>query len=107
MISDLRAAWDPGWVNRGQKSSNLGELRELSTMPGVLLEIAFHDSASDADALRVEDLVLALQFGFELVAVLLDREVVDFDVEQDFLARCDDHGRPIGLRTALHNGEAR
>ena len=52
LISDLRAAWDPGWVNRGQKSANFGELRELSTMPGVLLEVAFHDSASDADALR-------------------------------------------------------
>ena len=52
LIQDLRAAWDPSWVNRGQKSANFGELRELSTMPGVLLEIAFHDSASDADALR-------------------------------------------------------
>jgi uncharacterized lipoprotein YddW (UPF0748 family) len=52
LISDLRAAWDPGWVNRGQKSANLGELRELSTIPGVLLEIAFHDGPSDADALR-------------------------------------------------------
>jgi uncharacterized lipoprotein YddW (UPF0748 family) len=52
LISDLRAAWDPSWVNRGQRSANFGELRELSTMPGVLLEIAFHDSASDADALR-------------------------------------------------------
>ncbi|MGD9404406.1 MAG: family 10 glycosylhydrolase [Anaerolineae bacterium] len=52
LISDLRAAWDPAWVNRGQKSADFGELRELSTMPGVLLEIAFHDSTSDADALR-------------------------------------------------------
>ena len=52
LISDLRAAWDPAWVNRGQKSADFGELRELSTMPGVLLEIAFHDSLSDADALR-------------------------------------------------------
>jgi len=52
LISDLRAAWDPGWVNRGQKSADFGEMRELSTMPGVLLEVAFHDSASDADALR-------------------------------------------------------
>jgi uncharacterized lipoprotein YddW (UPF0748 family) len=52
LISDLRAAWDPSWVNRGQKSADYGEVRELSTMPGVLLEVAFHDSASDADALR-------------------------------------------------------
>jgi uncharacterized lipoprotein YddW (UPF0748 family) len=52
LIADLRAAWDPGWVNRGQKSADYGELRELSTIPGVLLEIAFHDSPSDADALR-------------------------------------------------------
>jgi uncharacterized lipoprotein YddW (UPF0748 family) len=52
LISDLRAAWDPDWVNRGQKSANFGEVRELSTMPGLLLEVAFHDSPSDADALR-------------------------------------------------------
>jgi uncharacterized lipoprotein YddW (UPF0748 family) len=52
LISDLRAAWDPTWVNRGQKSGDYGELRELSTMPGLLLEVAFHDRASDADALR-------------------------------------------------------
>jgi uncharacterized lipoprotein YddW (UPF0748 family) len=52
LISDLRAAWDPGWVSRGQKSADYGELRELSTLPGVLLEVAFHDGPSDADVLR-------------------------------------------------------
>ncbi|MGD9318212.1 MAG: family 10 glycosylhydrolase, partial [Anaerolineae bacterium] len=52
LISDLRAAWDSSWTDRGQKSADFGELRELSTIPGVLLEIAFHDSPADADALR-------------------------------------------------------
>jgi len=52
LIADLRAAWDPDWVNRGEKSADFGELRELSTMPGLLLEVAFHDSLSDASSLR-------------------------------------------------------
>jgi uncharacterized lipoprotein YddW (UPF0748 family) len=54
LIHDLRAAWDPDWVNRGQKAADLGELRELSTIPGVLLEVAFHDTEDpgDADDLR-------------------------------------------------------
>jgi uncharacterized lipoprotein YddW (UPF0748 family) len=54
LISDLRAAWDPAWVNRYQKSADFGELRELATIPGVLLEVAFHDTEvpGDADDLR-------------------------------------------------------
>ncbi len=52
LISDLRAAWDPAWVDRGQKSADFSEVRELVKIPGVLLEIAFHDNTSDASALR-------------------------------------------------------
>ncbi|WP_376792158.1 N-acetylmuramoyl-L-alanine amidase [Thermoflexus sp.] len=52
VIQDLRAGWDPNWVDRGKKQANLGELRLLSTMPGVLLEAAFHDNPQDAAALR-------------------------------------------------------
>jgi uncharacterized lipoprotein YddW (UPF0748 family) len=54
LISDLRAAWDPLWVNRGQKTADFGEVRELSLIPGVLLEVAFHDTEDpgDADDLR-------------------------------------------------------
>ncbi len=52
VIQDIRAGWDPNWVDRGKKQANLGELRLLSTMPGVLLEAAFHDNPQDAAALR-------------------------------------------------------
>jgi uncharacterized lipoprotein YddW (UPF0748 family) len=54
LIHDLRAGWNPSWVNRGQKTADFGELRELSTIPGVLLEVAFHDTENpgDADDLR-------------------------------------------------------
>ncbi|MFN2291559.1 MAG: family 10 glycosylhydrolase [Anaerolineae bacterium] len=54
LIKDLRLAWDPDWVNRGQKAADFGELRELSTIPGLLLEVAFHDTEDpgDADDLR-------------------------------------------------------
>ena len=54
LIHDLRGAWDPAWTDRGQKSADFGELRELSAIPGVLLEVAFHDTEEpgDADDLR-------------------------------------------------------
>jgi len=52
VIRDLRAAWDPNWTDRGKKQANLGELRLLSTMPGMLMEVAFHDNPQDAAALK-------------------------------------------------------
>jgi N-acetylmuramoyl-L-alanine amidase len=52
LIADIRAGWDPNWTDRGMKRRDLGEVRMLETMPGVLLEIAFHDQAEDTNALK-------------------------------------------------------
>ncbi len=58
LLRDIRAGWDAGWVDRGQRQNDLGELRMLwddnpaTRMPGVLLEIAFHDQPDDARALK-------------------------------------------------------
>lgn len=58
LINDLRAGWDPAWPDRGKKMKNLGELRLLwdddptVRMPGVLVELAFHDHPTDTDALK-------------------------------------------------------
>ncbi|MCX7681434.1 MAG: N-acetylmuramoyl-L-alanine amidase [Anaerolineae bacterium] len=58
LINDLRAGWDPAWPDRGRKTKNLGELRLLwdddptVRMPGVLVEVAFHDHPTDTDALK-------------------------------------------------------
>jgi len=52
LVADIRAGWDSAWMDRGMKQANLGEVRLLSTMPGALFEIAFHDQADDADALK-------------------------------------------------------
>jgi len=58
LINDLRAGWDPAWPDRGRKMKNLGELRLLwdddpsVRMPGVLIELAFHDHPIDTDALK-------------------------------------------------------
>ncbi len=58
IIRVLRAAWDPAWPDRGEKLANFGELRELwdddptVRMPGALVEVAFHDNPTDADALK-------------------------------------------------------
>ena len=50
IVGDLRADWNPNWVDRGLLSANFGELRELSTMPGTLVEVAFHDTENPGDA---------------------------------------------------------
>jgi len=59
LVRDIRAGWDPAWPDRGKGKLNLGEMRMLwdpdyvsARMPGVLLEIAFHDDYEDALALK-------------------------------------------------------
>lgn len=59
LIRDIRAGWDSGWTDRGKGQLNLGELRMLwdpavatARIPGVLLEIAYHDNYEDALALK-------------------------------------------------------
>ncbi len=44
LINDIRTWWDPAWNDHGIHQANFGEVRELSTMPGVLIELAFHDN---------------------------------------------------------------
>ncbi len=52
VVNDIRSEWDKNWVDRGQKSANFGELRNLSTMPGALIEIGFHDHKKDLEAIK-------------------------------------------------------
>ena len=54
IIDDLRAGWEAGWQDRGRSTADFGELRPLHNdeVPGVLVELAFHDTPADADALR-------------------------------------------------------
>lgn len=53
LITDLRAFWSPSWQDRGQLSANFGEVRELVTMPGCLVELAFHDDiGGDIEAIH-------------------------------------------------------
>ena len=52
VVADIRAAWKPTWADRGVKTANFGELRELLTIPGTLVELAFHDLAADATDLK-------------------------------------------------------
>lgn len=49
LITDLRANYNAAWVDRGQSAANFGEVRLLSTMPGILVELAFHDTAGSMD----------------------------------------------------------
>ncbi len=58
IIRTLRAGWDSAWPDLRKRALNLGELRELwdpdpaVQMPGVLIEVAFHDHPTDTDALK-------------------------------------------------------
>lgn len=54
LINDFRAGWDSNWTDRGKRSAYFGEVNPSHNdeMPSVLLEMAFHDNAQDADALR-------------------------------------------------------
>tara|TARA_R110002072_G_scaffold46591_2_gene128855 strand:+ start:27449 stop:30448 length:3000 start_codon:yes stop_codon:yes gene_type:complete len=55
IISDLQSQWNASWTDRGQLSANFGELRLLSTMPGILVELAFHDSPGSLDHTSIHD----------------------------------------------------
>jgi len=44
IVDDIRTGWDPSWPDLGLLQANFGEVRELSTMPGCLVELAFHDN---------------------------------------------------------------
>ena len=53
IVTDIRAAWNAAWIDDGQHTANFGEVRELSTMPGVLVELAYHDDlGGDIEALH-------------------------------------------------------
>ncbi len=52
IVADIRAGWRSTWGDRGVKTANFGELRELRKIPGILMELAFHDLAADANELK-------------------------------------------------------
>ncbi|MFT4512999.1 MAG: N-acetylmuramoyl-L-alanine amidase [Planctomycetota bacterium] len=55
IISDLQSQWNATWNDRGQFLANFGELRLLSTMPGILVELAFHDTPGSLDHTSLHD----------------------------------------------------
>lgn len=54
IINDLRAAFDPAWKDRGKNTAWFGEVNPSHNpeMPAVLVELAFHATASDAEWLK-------------------------------------------------------
>jgi N-acetylmuramoyl-L-alanine amidase len=55
LVGDLQTYWNPAWVDRGQQQANFGEVRLLSTMPGILVELAFHDTPGSLDHTSLHD----------------------------------------------------
>ncbi len=97
LIHDIRAGWDPDWIDRGQKMANFGELRELwdpdpsARMPGTLIEVAFHDHPEDTDALKDP------QFNL-LVARALYKGIVRYYEQRDGISLPLLPEPPTGLR---------
>ncbi|MBA3817729.1 MAG: N-acetylmuramoyl-L-alanine amidase [Deltaproteobacteria bacterium] len=54
VMADLKAVYDPNWRSAGKVTAALGELNTThnNEMPSILVELAFHDTAADAEALR-------------------------------------------------------
>ncbi|MCA9514592.1 MAG: N-acetylmuramoyl-L-alanine amidase, partial [Myxococcales bacterium] len=54
LVSDIRAALDPSWQDRGINSAYFGEVNPThnNEMPSVLVEVAFHDTPADATWLK-------------------------------------------------------
>jgi N-acetylmuramoyl-L-alanine amidase len=54
LVADLRAAWEPTWQDRQQHTAYFGEVNpgHNPEMPATLIEVAFHDTEADANALR-------------------------------------------------------
>lgn len=76
LAGDIISCWDGAWNDRGLGYANFGEVRELTTMPGCLIEVAFHDNATDAQALTTPDFR-------ELAARSIYHGIVDFFANQD------------------------
>ena len=53
VIDDIRANWDSTWPSRNNITANLGEINPSNNphMPAALVEIGFHDNATDAQYL--------------------------------------------------------
>lgn len=54
IVDDLRAAWDPDWTDEGRFTAYFGEVNPSHNpeVPAVLVEVAYHHTPADADALR-------------------------------------------------------
>ena len=54
LIDDIRKEWDPNWQDRGKRTAYFGEVNPNHNpeMPATLIEVAFHSTFDDAEALR-------------------------------------------------------
>lgn len=54
IVGDIRAGWDASWYDRGQHTNWYGEINPNynDETPGIIFEVAFHDTPSDAEQLK-------------------------------------------------------
>lgn len=84
LVHDVRVGWDANWPGY-KRSMNLGELRELwddypaYSLPGTLIEVAYHDHPADTDALKepLFNMLAARAFYQGIVKYFEQRDGVD------------------------------
>jgi len=54
LVDAIQALWEPGWTDRGQREADFAEVNSVYNpeMPAALIELAFHDEATDAAYLK-------------------------------------------------------
>jgi hypothetical protein len=52
LLGEIQSGWEATWPDRGKKTQDLGELRLLESMPGVLIENGYHDNPTDVEAMK-------------------------------------------------------
>lgn len=102
LVGDIRAGWDPGWQDRGLHTAYFGEVNPEHNpeMPATLIEVAFHDTAEDAAALRDP------RFR-DLAARAFARGVARYIAERDGVALTLPPDRPVELAAASTPGGLR
>ncbi len=93
LIRSYRAKYDSSWIDRGTKTGNYGEVRELGHAAGALTELAFHDHESDAYYLNRPDFretsaramakAVLLYYGIQDTMLPLPPEHLFVDFDED------------------------
>lgn len=102
LVGDIKTGWDPSWQDRGLRTAFFGEVNPAHNpeMPATLIEVAFHDTAEDAEALRDP------RFR-DIAARAFARGVARYIAERDGVGLVLPPDPPVELSARTDGGELR